>query len=191
MTISKVTVPSLLSAVLIIVFFGAVVFGIQEKPNQTSAELHFKAHADWVTENPSSNMRLAQYKLPKAEGDTEDASLVLYFFGSNQGGSVQANLERWISQIEQPDGSSSKDKAKAEALTIHGLKVSTIDLAGTYVAETAPGSGVRHNNPGYRLRAAVIETSKGAHYVKLVGPAKTIDRWDKAFNDYLQSFEFK
>ena len=190
MTIPNITVPRLLSALLIIVFSGAGVLG-QEKANQAPAELHFKAQADWVAEKPSSNMRLAQYKLPKAEGDTEDASLVLYFFGSNQGGSVQANLERWISQIEQPDGSSSKDKAKSETLTIHGLKVSTIDLAGTYVAETAPGSGIRHNKPGFRLRAAVIETPKGTHYVKLVGPSKTIDRWDKAFNDYLQSFEFK
>jgi hypothetical protein len=191
MTIRNVALPSLLSALLIIVFSGAGVLGTQEKPIQTSAELHFKAHPDWIAEKPSSNMRLAQYKLPKAEGDPEDASLVLYFFGSNQGGSVQANLERWISQIEQPDGSSSQAKAKSETLTIHGLKVSTIDLAGTYVAETAPGSGVRHNNPGYRLRAAVIETPKGTHYVKLVGPSKTIDHWDKAFNDYLQSFEFK
>ena len=156
-----------------------------------SGELHFKASAEWINEKPSSNMRLAQYKLPKAEGDSEDASLVLYFFGANQGGSVQANLERWISQIEQPDGGSSQTKAKSGTLTIHGLKISTIDLAGTYVAETAPGSGVRHNNPAYRLRAAVIETPKGAHYVKLVGPAKTIARWEKAFNDYLQSFEFK
>ena len=191
MTIQSITVPRLLLVVLIIVFSGAGVLGLQEQANQASPELHFKAHADWVTEKPSSNMRLAQYRLPKAEGDTEDASLVLYFFGSNQGGSVQANLERWIGQIEQPDGSSSQAKAKSETLTVHGLKVSTIDLAGTYVAETAPGSGVRHNSLGYRLRAAVIETPKGAHYVKLVGPSKTIDRWDKAFNDYLQSFEFK
>lgn len=95
---------------------GVKAVAIQE-PMKQSAELHFKAQADWVAEKPSSNMRLAQYKLPKAEGDTEDASLVLYFFGSNQGGSVQANLERWISQIEQPDGSSSKDKAKSETLT--------------------------------------------------------------------------
>jgi hypothetical protein len=164
---------------------------LQDATKQGSGELHFKAPSEWVVEKPSSNVRLAQYKLPKADGDSEDASLVLYFFGSNQGGSVQANLERWISQIEQPDGTSSQTKAKSETLTINQLKVSTIDLSGTYVAETTPGSGVRHNNPGYRLRAAVIETPKGAYYVKLVGPSKTVDRWNKAFDAYLQSFEFK
>lgn len=163
----------------------------QPAPKPQAATLQFKAPAEWVVEKPSSSMRVAQYTLPKAEGDKEDGSLVLYFFGSNQGGSVQANLERWISQMEQPDGSSSETKAKLETFTINQLKVSTIDLAGTYRAETAPGSGVRHNNPDYRLRAAVIETPKGAYYVKLVGPIKTVNRWDKVFDEYLHSFEFK
>lgn len=160
-------------------------------PAKPSGELHFKAPAEWIVEKPSSSMRLAQYKLPKAEGDSEDASLVLYFFGENQGGSVEANLERWLSQFEQPDGSSSSSKAKLETITVNQLKISLVDLGGTYVAETAPGSGVRHNNPDYRMRAAVIETPRGAHYVKLVGPSKTVSRWEKAFNAYLQSFEFK
>ena len=184
-------IASLTVAIIALLVSGTRAVPFQDSTKQSAGELHFKAPAEWTVEKPSSTMRLAQYKLPKAEGDGEDASLVLYFFGSNQGGSVQANLERWISQIEQPDGSSSQAKAKTETLTINQLKVSTIDLTGTYVAETAPGSSVRHNNPNYRLRAAVIETPKGAHYVKLVGPAKTVGRWEKSFNSYLQSFEFK
>jgi len=46
--------------------------------NQSNApangELHFKAPDGWVTEKPTSSMRAAQYKLPKADGDPEDAS---------------------------------------------------------------------------------------------------------------------
>src|ERR1700730_6362397 len=56
-----------------------------QQTNATSAtasgELRFKTPDGWVTEQPSSKMRAAQYKLPKAEGDSEDASLVLYYFG--------------------------------------------------------------------------------------------------------------
>jgi hypothetical protein len=77
-----------------------------------AGELRFKAADGWTIEKPSSAMRAAQYKLPKAEGDREDASLVLYYFGATQGGSAQANIDRWISQIQQADGSSSKDKPK-------------------------------------------------------------------------------
>ena len=156
-----------------------------------SGDLHFKALDGWVTEKPSSSMRVAQYKLPKAEGDNDDASLVLYYFGATQGGTAQANIDRWISQMKQPDGSSSKDKAKTETTTINGLKVTTVDVSGTYTAEMAPGSGSFHNDTNYRLRAAVVETPKGNYFVKLTGPSKTIARWDQAYTDYLKSFEFK
>ena len=156
-----------------------------------NGQLHFKAPDAWTTEKPTSNMRVAQYKLPKADGDREDASLVLYYFGASQGGGTQANIDRWIGQMEQPDGSASKDKAKTDNLTVNGLKVSTVDVTGTYTAEMSPGSGDRHNNANYRLRAAVIETPKGNYFAKLVGPANTIAQWDQAYNDYLKSFEFK
>ena len=156
-----------------------------------TGELRFKAPDGWTVEKPSSSMRAAQYKLPKVEGDKEDASLVLYYFGSNQGGTAQANIDRWIGQMQQPDGSSSKDKAKTENLTINGLKVTTVDVTGTYTAEMAPGSGSFHNDDNYRLRAAVIETPKGNYFVKLAGPAKTIARWEQSYTEYLKSFEFK
>jgi hypothetical protein len=156
-----------------------------------SGELRFKAPDGWVTEKTTSAMRVAQYKLPKSEVDLQDASLVLYYFGSAQGGSVQANVERWINQIKQPDGSSSQDKAKTETTTINGLKVTTVDVSGTYTAEMTPGGGERHNDEKYRLRAAVIETPKGNYFVKLTGPVNTIAKWEQAYNDYLKSFEFK
>ena len=156
-----------------------------------SGELHFKVPDGWITERPSSSMRVGQYKLPKVEGDSEDASLVLYYFGATQGGSVQANIERWISQMQQNGGSSSKDEAKIDSLTVNGLKMTTVDVAGTYTAEMSPGSSERHNDANYRLRAAVIETPRGNYYVKLVGPAKTVGRWAQSFTNYLKSFEFK
>lgn len=155
------------------------------------SSLKFTVPAGWVEEERTSSMRIAQYRLPKAAGDAEDASLVLYYFGQNQGGSTAANIERWIGQIQQADGTSSKDKSKEENLEAHGLKVTAVDVSGTYVGETAPGSGTFHNKPGYRLRAAVVETPKGSYFVKLVGPEKTVAQWNESFLSYLRSFEFK
>ena len=93
--------------------------------------------------------------------------------------------------MKQSDGSTSKDKAKEGSLTVNGLKVTTIDVGGIYTAETAPGSGQFYNNPNYRLRAAVIETPKGSYYLKVVGPAKTIAKWDNSVTEFVKSFEFK
>ena len=155
------------------------------------SSLKFTVPAGWVEEERTSSMRIAQYRLPKATGDAEDASLVLYYFGQGQGGSTAANVERWIGQIQQADGSSTKDKSKEDSLEAHGLKVTAVDVSGTYVGETAPGSGAFHNKPGYRLRAAVVETPKGSYFVKLVGPEKTVAQWNESFLSYLRSFEFK
>jgi hypothetical protein len=149
--------------------------------------LKFTVPPGWVEEERTSSMRVAQYRLPKAAADTEDASLVLYYFGPSQGGSAAANVERWVGQMKQAEGGSPKQ----ESLEVNGLKVTTVDVAGTYVAETAPGSGTFHNKPGYRLRAAVVETPNGSYYVKLVGPEKTVTQWNESFLSYIKSFEFK
>jgi hypothetical protein len=153
--------------------------------------LRFRVPAGWVDEERSSSMRVAQYRLSKAPGDAEDASVVLYYFGQGQGGSTAANIERWVNQIKQTDGSASKDKAKEENFEANGLKIATVDISGTYVAETTPGSGTVQNKPGYRLKAAVIETPKGSYFVKLVGPEKTVTQWNETFLSYLRSFEFR
>src|SRR4029079_19585770 len=80
---------------------------------------------------------------------------------------------------------------KQEQFETNGLKVTTVDVSGTYVAETAPGSGTFHNNAGYRLRAAVVETPNGSYYVKLVGPEKTVAQWNESFLSYLKSFQLR
>jgi hypothetical protein len=157
----------------------------------SNGELHYKVPDGWVVEKPTSSMRAAQYRLPKSEGDPEDASLVLYYFGAGQGGSVSANIDRWVGQMQQPDGSSSKDKAKTENLTINGLKITTVDVSGTYTAAMSPGAEGHTPNGNYRLRAAVIETPKGNYFAKLLGPEKSVGRWDQSFSDYLKSVEFK
>jgi len=175
---------------LIILFALACLVTLNDIAAAQKSELKFRVPAGWVEEERTSSMRVAQYKLPKAPGDTEDASLVLYYFGQGQGGSAAANIERWVGQMKQPDGSAVKG-AKDEALEANGLKVTTVDVSGTYVAETAPGSGTFHNKPGYRLRAAVVETPNGSYFVKLVGPEKTVTQWNDSFVTYIKSFEFK
>jgi hypothetical protein len=157
---------------------------------QGAPSISFKAPEAWVTQKSSSAMRVAQYTLPHVDGDTEDASLVVYFFGTG-GGGVQANLDRWTSQMSQPDGSASKEKAKINKFDSHGLKITTIDVTGTYIAEVAPGATERYNKPDFRLRAAVIETAGNPYYVKFTGPAKTMAKWNSSFEEFLKTFELK
>ncbi|MDQ1727943.1 MAG: hypothetical protein QOD33_68 [Pyrinomonadaceae bacterium] len=165
--------------------------GATQASQNVAGELRSKVPDGWTSEKPTSDMRVAQYKLPRADGDTEDALLVVYYFGKGQGGSAQANIDRWINQVKQPDGQPSKDKAKTDSLTVNGLAINTVDVSGNYGGGMSPDSAPTNSSAIYRLRAAVVDTPKGSYFVKLTGPENTIKHWDQAYNDYLHSFEFK
>ncbi len=147
--------------------------------------LVFEPPPDWVVETPTSEVRRAQYRLPRSAGDAEDGECVVYFFGEMGGGGVEANLARWASQFEQPDGRDSMAVLVRSERQVAGMPVHEAQLAGTYVAETAPGSGERVNEPGFALRAAIIDSDHGSYYVKLVGPATTVAQHDGAFREFI------
>jgi hypothetical protein len=151
--------------------------------------LTFTAPASWQPRPAASSMRVAEFVVPHVPGDSEDAEVIVYFFGGGGGGSVDANIDRWIGQMQQPDGSASKEKAKKEERTVNGLKVNLVDVSGTYVAEMRPGSTERHNKPGFRLRAAVVDTPGGPYYIKMTGPAKTVAAADADFTAFLASLK--
>ena len=155
-----------------------------------AAGLTYTAPAGWKTVPTTSTMRVAQFALPHAAGDTADAELVVYYFGGS-GGTVDANIERWLGQMQQPDGKPSSAVATRQSRTINGLKVTLVDVGGTYVAEVTPGSTQRHNSPNFRLRAAVIETANGPYFIKLTGPAKTVASAEKAYEQFLSSVKFQ
>ncbi len=152
--------------------------------------LTFDTPDGWHVTPTSSSMRVAQFTLPRAAGDPEDAELVVYYFGG-EGGGVEANMQRWIGQMQQPDGRPSSAVAKRETRTVNGLAVTLLDVTGTYVAEMSPGAGEHHDNPLFRMRAGVIQTPKGPYFLKLTGPQKTITRWDQAFERFVGSLRYQ
>ena len=155
----------------------------------SAAGLTYTAPAGWKPVATSSAMRVAQYVVPRAAGDAQDGDLVVYYFGGS-GGTVEANIDRWVAQMQQPDGRPSGAVAKRQSRTVNGMKVTVVDVPGTYIAEITPGSTERHNSPNFHLRAAVIETSNGPYFIKLTGPAKTIAASERAFESFLASVKF-
>ena len=167
----------------------AIVLSLALSLTAHEAGLTVTAPPTWKSVPTSSSMRVAQYALPHAAGDTADAELVVYYFGGT-GGSVEANIERWVGQMRQPDGRPSSAVAKRQSRTVNGMKVTLVDVPGTYIAEVTPGSAERHNSPNFHLRAAVIETSNGPYFIKLTGPTKTIAASEKSFESFLASVKF-
>lgn len=152
------------------------------------AGLSFRAPKDWSEEPPANSMRQLEFVLPKGKPDAEEARLVVFYFGPNGAGGVQANLDRWYTQIQPDDGRTGAEAATTTTHTVNGMKVTTVDLVGRFVAETAPGSGTRVDHPDYRMRAAIVETARGPFFLKLVGPKCSVDPQDAGWSALVESF---
>lgn len=156
----------------------------------TQGSLQFDAPLDWVRIDTSFPLRVAQFGLPRMPGDSEDAELVVYYFGA-ESGSVEANLERWTNQMLQPDERPSSDVATTTNFDVAGMSVTVLDVPGIYSAEVQPGSGMRYYKRGFRLKAAVVETSIGPYFFKLTGPGRTVTERESEFNTLLSSVNFQ
>lgn len=132
-------------------------------------------------------MRAATYIIDPVSGDKDSAECGVYFFDGGQGGTVQGNLDRWIGQMEQPDGSPSTDKAKIEKFQVNELQVTTVELTGTYKSAAGPMMQVKEQKPGYRMKGAIIEGPRGSVFFKITGPDKTVMSAAMSFMAMLKS----
>lgn len=139
----------------------------------------------WVVQPPRT-MRMATYLIPKADEDDEPGECAVFYFGRGQGGSVDLNLQRWRDQFESDTGA--QPSLAQRTSTINDLAVTTVSLAGTYLASMGPmfQSGAV-KKPGYRMLGAIIEAPEGNVFVKLTGPEKTVLGADSEFQAFLNS----
>ncbi len=153
---------------------------------EKSTGLKFTAPTEWIVETPSSSSRQSQYKLPRIQGDSEDAQLIIYYFGGG-GGAPQANIDRWIGEFSGPNGKPVTD-AKILHKTVNGLVVTTVDVKGTYASSMGmmmkSGSSAK---TGERLLGAIAETASGPWFIKLTGPERTVAKWQPSFEAFLNS----
>src|SRR5258708_6232889 len=133
---------------------------VMELCAESVAGLRWTPPGGWKSEGVRP-MRAATYMVDGAE-------CVVYFFGAGQGGSIEANVERWKGQFRQPDD------AKAGKRTIHGLTVTTLDISGDYSGMGGPMAAEKSLKSGYRLLGAIVEGPGGHIFLKLTRPSKTI-----------------
>jgi len=125
--------------------------------------------AGWTEAPPASPMRMAQASIPGAGGPAE---LVLFHFGPGGGGGVEANIERWIGQVEI-EGEPERGAFAAGDPGQDGVRVTWVDAAGT-LKPSGMGMGPTEPQPGSRLLGAVVEGPGGPWFFKATGPDETL-----------------
>jgi hypothetical protein len=153
---------------------------------ESAAGVQWKAPSGWVSEPPRP-MRAATYDVPGPAGSPERSQCIVYFFGANQGGTVEANLTRWKGQILGSDGKEAA--AKVLTRTIHGLRVTTMDSSGTYTGMGGPMAATPVKPaPGYPLLGAIVQAPGGNLFIKFAGPSGLVGAAAHNFEMLLDSF---
>jgi hypothetical protein len=141
----------------------------------SGAGIRWTVPSNWKSQGERP-MRLATYQIP------EGGECAVYYFGQGQGGSAEANIDRWKGQFE-----GSRDAAKVEKRTIHGLKVTTLDVSGAYTGMGGPSAPQGPPKQGYRLLGAIVEGPQGSIFFKFAGPMKTVAQNQSAFEKMLST----
>jgi hypothetical protein len=149
------------------------------------------APAGWKKEEPTAqqkNFRKYQFRIAKADGDKEDAEVVVFFFGPGGGGSKDANLTRWKGQFKPPAG----EQAKVKEFRVGDAAVTVLDLTGTYLFKVGGPfnpNAKTEEKPDYCMLGVIFDCKGGPYYMRLLGPTKTVAAHMKEFDDWLKNFK--
>lgn len=141
-------------------------------------EFNFKPPKDWQWVETTSSMRKAQLKVGK---EPATAEVIFFHFGPGGGGDVQANVDRWLGQFQEP-----KDQihSKVEKNELGGKQVTFVQAEGTYLSGQ-PG-GPKTPQPGSMLAGAILDSKEGNVFIRMVGPKAVVEQAQPAFRKMIE-----
>ncbi|HTU21957.1 MAG TPA: hypothetical protein VMG10_28220 [Gemmataceae bacterium] len=143
---------------------------------------------EWKEEAPANRMRFMQFRLPKKDGDKDDAELIIF---KGLGGGSRANIERWKKQFVPPKDKKIEDVAKVKEIKIGDRPAMSLDIQGTYLFNPQPFNprSKPQEKPNYRMLAIYFDGADNPYQIKLTGPAKTVEAYKKGFDEWVKSFK--
>ena len=158
------------------------------QPTETKLDgITLKVPQGWIYEVPRVNQRMpsmspkAVFTLAPVEGDSENVYVRVTHFPQMRVPD-ESNLQRWYAMLRQPDGRPTEAASTVERFDVGDVKVVLADIPGdmTVGGET---------KTGWRMLGAIVKHEKGPHFVKVVGPARSVEHWKASVVAYLKSAE--
>jgi hypothetical protein len=134
----------------------------------------------WTRRPPASGMRVAEYVVPGAGGGDGECTVVT--FGEHQGGSLEANVSRWVKQF----GPIAAPPTRTTHM-VQGIPVTRIELVGTYHPMTMPGMPESAPQSGTRMIGAIAQVPTGDWFFKMTGPDATVKAAGPDFDTMIDS----
>jgi hypothetical protein len=146
------------------------------------AGISWSVPSGWQEQGPRQ-MRVATYTIPAASADAEPGECAVFYFGSDQGGNVEMNIERWASQFE------GSPKPERSTKKVNGMNVSMVKIGGIFLAPGGPMMQSQGKKEDYRLLGAIVDAPEGSVFFKFTGPNAVVAKADKDFNSMIDSIK--
>jgi hypothetical protein len=152
--------------------------------------LSSKTPAAWKEEKPATAMRVNQFKLAKADGDAEDAELIIFFFEGGAG-SATDNVKRWQGMFVPPAGKTIDDVSKIEKFKVGIANVTYLDVRGMFNSKSPPNDpkAKTEKKTDFRRFGVIFEVPTGQYFLTVTGPARTMEQHKKSFDEWLKNFK--
>ncbi len=138
--------------------------------------------ASWIEHPPRGPMRLANITVPGRAG-SEAAHIVVFYFGADQGGTIDANIDRWQTQF-QPDENNDLVEPVIERFEVNTMPVTLVELAGSWRK-----MGATWYTADQLFLMAIVETPRGKLFIRFAGQAATVEANRADFVKMLESLE--
>jgi hypothetical protein len=144
------------------------------------AGVTFTPPSIWNDLGPSG-MRKASYTFGPDGEDVDSATVTVFHFGQGMGGSIEANLSRWVGQMTLPEGVTPEEGANIENINVNNFSTHILQVNGSY--NTSAGGmmmGESIVKENYRMVGVVLEAPEGNIFFKLTGPVITAEKMETA-----------
>lgn len=149
-------------------------------PPPTTLPFTWDLPEGWAKHDSASPMRACEFAVLPDEGAPR---LVVY---QGIGGGDQANIDRWIGQFKQADGSETRERAEVTTAEREGLLVTRVKVPGTFSGQMVPGKGPALAEEDWLFLGGIVEVGGHKYHLKLQGPADQIGPVEASFDAWLQ-----
>ncbi len=163
-------------------------FDLNGKPVEISG-IRFTPATQWTDFGPSG-MRTASYAFGPLEKDQDSATVSVFYFGKDGGGTIEQNLDRWVNQMSLMDGRDPNTAKISYEKTIDGMTVHFLSIFGIYSSSMGgPMTSEKIEKHNYRMIGAIVEAPQGNVFFKLIGPDYTAKIMIEAFIPMIQGIK--
>jgi len=151
---------------------SGILFDFNSKP-VTVGGITYTPASQWVNLEKTKD-RFAGYTFGPLEGDSDSATMYVYYYGEKQKSNLDNMLESWITSMTIPDGRDPHNAKIQYIKTVADMNVHILSMQAIYnvpAEESKTGQPIPKEN--YRLIGVVVEAPEGNIFFKLTGPEYT------------------